>query len=399
MAPRRRGHGEGAIYQRADGRWCASVDLGIIQGKRRRKVIYGKSRKEVADKLKALHRDQVAGINIAPEQQTVQQFLEQWLEQSIKLQRRPKTYHSYAQIVRLYLIPHLGQRQLSKLTPEHVQAMQNALLASGGVDQCGLAPRTVQYVRAVLRKALNQALKWGYVARNAAELVDSPRVEKYKIAPLSQAQAQRLLDAVQGHRLEALYRLTLSLGLREGEVLGLSWDDIDFDQQTLRITGALQRRDGRFQRVEPKTASSVRTLPLPVTLLRMLQAHRIAQHEERALRGEAWKDHGLVFPSNVGTPISPRNLVRHFKTVLKRAGLPETTRFHDLRHSCATLLIAQGVHPRVVMEILGHSQISVTMNTYGHVLPETQREAADKIDALFPERKQEPPETEDSTPE
>ena len=399
MAPRRRGHGEGAIYQRADGRWCASVDLGIIQGKRRRKVIYGKSRKEVADKLKALHRDQVAGINIAPEQQTVQQFLEQWLEQSIKLPRRPKTYHSYAQIVRLYLIPHLGQRQLSKLAPEHVQAMLNVLLGSGGVDQCGLAPRTVQYVRAVLRKALNQALKWNYVARNVADLVDSPRVEKYKIAPLSQAQAQRLLDAVQGHRLEALYRLTLSLGLREGEVLGLSWDDIDFDQQTLRITGALQRRDGRLQRVEPKTASSVRTLPLPATLLRMLQAHRIAQHEERALRGEAWKDHGLAFPSNVGTPISPRNLVRHFKTVLKRAGLPETTRFHDLRHSCATLLIAQGVHPRVVMEILGHSQISVTMNTYGHVLPETQREAADKIDALFPERNHEPPATENSTPE
>src|SRR5262245_36562024 len=180
--PTRRGHSEGAIYQRADGRWCASVDLGIVNGKRKRKVIYGKTRKEVADKLKALHRDQAAGLNIAPEQQTVKQFLEQWLEHSIKSHRRPKTYHSYAQIVRLYLLPHLGHHQLSKLAPEHVQAMLNTLREAGGANQRGLAPRTVQYVRAVLRKALNQALKWNYVARNVADLVDSPRVEKFTIA-------------------------------------------------------------------------------------------------------------------------------------------------------------------------------------------------------------------------
>lgn len=390
---KRRGHGEGAIYQReSDGKWCASIDLGIINGKRKRKIIYGKTRKEVADKLKALHRDHASGINVAPEQMMVKQFLDRWIEQSIKHQRRPKTAHSYAQIVRLYLIPHLGNRQLTKLMPEHVQAMLNQLLISGGAAGSGLSPRTVQYIRAVLRQALNQAIKWDYVARNVAEVVDGPRVEKFKIAPLDQQQAQRLLDAVSGHRLETLYRLTLSLGLREGEVLGLRWEDVHFEQRTLRISGALQLQDGKLKRVATKTESSTRTLPLPPVLLQALQTHRASQDEERKLLGDEWQEHGLVFPSTLGTPMSPRNLVRHFKIVLQKAELPLSTRFHDLRHSCATLLIAQGVHPRIVMEILGHSQISVTMNTYAHALPETTRAAADKLDALFTGNTKQPPE-------
>jgi integrase len=386
MAQRRRGHGEGAIYQRADGRWCASVDLGIINGKRKRKVIYGKTRKEVADKLKALHRDQASGINIAPEQQTIKQFFDQWLEQTIKPHSRPKTYASYAQIARLYLLPHLGSLQLSKLAPEHVQAMLNSLRSTGGEHGGGLAPRTVQYVHAVLRKALNQAVKWGRIPRNVATLIDTPRVEKYPMAPLTPEQGRVLLNAVKGHRLEVLYRVALSLGLRKSEVLGLRWEDADFAVQTLRIAYALQRQSGKLVLVAPKTAASVRTLALPSVLLNALRLHRERQQAERANRGSAWREHGLVFPSNIGTPMEPRNLVRHFKTVLKRAGLPPTIRFHDLRHSCATFLVAQGVHPRVIQEILGHSDIQTTMGIYAHVLPEVQRAAAASIDALFPDQ-------------
>lgn len=380
---KRRGHGEGTIYQReSDGKWCANVDLGWHNGRRRRKVVYGKTRKEVADKLKALHRDMAAGINVAPERQTVKEFLENWLAQSIKPYRRVKTYHSYEQLIRLYLVPRLGHHQLSKLAPEHVQAMLSSLLER---DDAGkqLSPRTVQYIRAVLRQALNQAVRWGSVNRNVADLVDAPRVEKFKIAPLSPQQAQQLLDAAAGHRLELLYRLTLSLGLRRGEVLALRWEDVDFGEGTIRISGSIQELGGRIHRVAPKTESSVRTLPLTPSLAQALQAHQKALDEERASIGSEWQEHGLVFPSQVGTPISPRNLQRHFKLLLAAAKLPATIRFHDLRHSCATLLIAQGVHPRVVMEILGHSQISVTMNTYAHVLPETQREAAAKLEALL----------------
>jgi integrase len=380
MAERRRGHGEGAIYQReSDRKWCASVDLGFVNGKRRRKIIYGETRKEVAEKLKALHRDQAAGINIAPEQQTVEAFLETWLEQRVKRHNRPRTYTSYTDIVRLHLVPHIGKCQLAKLTPEQVQTMLNVL------GEQGLKPRTVSNVRAVLRKALNQAMRWGYVVRNVATLVDAPRTTTFSILPLDQEQAQRLLDAVAGHRLEALYRAALSLGLRRGEVCGLRWEDVDFEQQTLRVTGSLQRQNRRLERTVPKTTASVRTIALPPVLLRVLRQHAERQAREEAERSGEWQDCGLVFVSERGTPLEPRNVVRHFKTVLKKAGLPETIRFHDLRHSCATLLIAQGVHPRVIMEILGHSQISTTMNTYAHVLPATQREAT-KIDALFPER-------------
>jgi integrase len=381
---KRRGHGEGGIYQReSDGRWCASVDLGLAGGSRRRKVIYGKTRKEVADKLKALHRDQVSGRVLATEQQTVKQFLETWLEQRVKHHNRPRTYQGYQDIVENHLVPHIGAHQLEKLSPEHVQTMLNTLTASG------LSPRTVSNVRAVLRKALNQALRWGLVYRNVATLVDAPRTTTFSIQPLDQVQAQQLLDAVAGHRLEALYRVALSLGLRRGEVCGLRWEDVDLERATLRVTGSLQRVGGRLERAAPKTAASVRTIALPPVLRRVLERHRARQEQEQRDLGAEWQDSGLVFVSERGTPLDPRNVVRHFKTALARAKLPEATRFHDLRHSCATLLIAQGVYPRVIMEILGHSQISTTMNTYAHVLPETQREATHKIDSLFPDAEEE----------
>lgn len=196
------------------------------------------------------------------------------------------------------------------------------------------------------------------------------------------AEAEMLLP-VKGHRLEVLYRVALSLGLRKGEVIGLRWDDVDIDACTLSITGAVHRQEGKLARSAPKSPSSMRTLAVPAVLVVLLKQHRERRAQERALPGSRWREHSLVFPSEVGTPIKPRNLSRHFKTVLKRAGLPLERRFHDLRHSCATLLIVQGVHPRVVMEILGHSQIAVTMNTYGHVLPDTHRDATDRVSSLF----------------
>lgn len=386
---KRRGNGEGGIYQReSDGKWCASVDLGFVNVKRRRKVIYGKTRKEVADKLKALHRDQAAGLNIAPEQQTVAQYLDRWLDTIITPHRRPKTAASYAQIVRLYLKPSLGQHQLAKLTPEHIQLMLNRLLEDGGVHGEPLSTQTVHYVHSVFRRALNQALKWGSVSRNVAVLVDPPRVEKHTISVLTPEQGQLLLSTAAGHRLEALYTVALLLGLREGEVLGLRWSDIDFAAHTLRVGQTVQRVSGRLLLAPPKTESSKRLLPLPMKVERALARHAERQEEERAAWGEGWNAAGLVFPSEAGTPIEPRNLVRHFKTLLQRADLPNI-RFHDLRHECATVLISQGVHPRIVMEIMGHSQISVTMNTYGHVLPETQREAARLLDQLYTEPEKE----------
>src|SRR3954452_10022857 len=189
----KRGHHEGSIYRReSDGRWVASIDLGYVNGKRKRKAIYGKTRREVAEKLTASQRDRQLGLPVAPEQQTVAQFLTHWLETVVRPSVRPKTHESYAQLVRLYLIPAIGRHRLTSLTPQHVQSLLNERLSSG------LSARTVQYMRAVLRRALGQALKWGLVGRNVATLVDGPRSTRPEVRPLSSGQARQLLDAVRG---------------------------------------------------------------------------------------------------------------------------------------------------------------------------------------------------------
>jgi integrase len=246
MSKRRRGAGEGSIYQRTDGSWCAIINLGFINGKRKRKCIYGKTRKDVAEKLKQLLHQQQQGVNIDPAKITVGDFLDRWLEESIKPYRRARTYRSYADTIRLHLKPRLGAYLLTKLTAGHVQGMINDLRATSGA-------RTTQYARAVLQRALNRAVKWELVPRNVVLVTDSPQSKTHTISPLSLEDAQRLLDVVAGHRLEALYRIARSLGLRRGEVLGLRWEDIDLEKQNLRISGAMQRVEGKLQRTQPKT--------------------------------------------------------------------------------------------------------------------------------------------------
>lgn len=374
MSDKRRGRGEGSIFKREDGSWCASITVGVINGRRQRKFVYGKTRKEVAEKLQSLQRQHAAGVTFT--RLTVKEFLEQWLEQTVKRKNRVRTYHKYAEDVANHLVPALGHHQLAKLTPTHVQALLNQL------EDAKLAYHSIRNVRAVLRCALNQALRFGYVTRNVATLVDLPGEATFKPTTIDEGQAQRLIEALRGHRFEALFRLALGLGLRKGELLALRWEDVDLDAATARITGSLQRQQGRLERSSTKTEASVRTIALPPTLLEMLRAHRERQQEQRAV-ARRWTESGLVFTSSVGTPIEPSDLSRTFKKVLVRAGIPTSFRFHDLRHACATFLIVMGVHPRVVMEILGHSQIGTTMNIYAHVLPRVQREAVSGLDALF----------------
>lgn len=252
----------------------------------------------------------------------------------------------------------------------------NALLTSG------YSPRTVQYARAIIRRALGQAHKWGLVARNIATLVDPPRYERPEVQPLSMEQISQFLGSIKGDRLEALYLVTIALGLREGEVLGLKWDAINWEARTLRVRTALQRVEGRLQLVEPKTARRRRTLSMPEIVITALRAYRLRQLEEKLLAGERWQETGMVFTPFIGTPIDARNIIRKFHAALKKAELPRF-RFHDLRHSCASLLLTQRVPPRVVMELLGHSQISMTMDTYSHVMPAMLREAADSMDTML----------------
>ena len=201
-----------------------------------------------------------------------------------------------------------------------------------------------------------------YSGRNVATLVEPPRAPRAEVAHMTPTQARTFLDAVHGDRLEALYTVAVALGLRQGEILGLRWTDVDLDASTITVSQALQRVSGQLAFVEPKSRRSRRTIPMPPTVARSLRAHRRLQLEERLTGGPEWNEHDLVFMSTSGTPLDGRNLTRRFQAALRRAGLPRM-RFHDMRHTCASLLLAQGVQPRVVMETLGHSQIGLTLDT------------------------------------
>jgi integrase len=374
MSAGRRGNGEGTIFQRNDGRWTAAA----IDGSYRRKWIYGKTRREVADRLKKIQADMAEGRPIINERLGVAEYLNRWLYEVAKQRTRPMTWRGYEHLVRLHIIPTLGRVRLAKLSPQHVHTLITLKTREGR-----LAPRTIQYMHSVLRAALNQAVRWRMVHYNAAAMVSPPRAIHAEVRVLAPAEARQLLDAAHGDRLEALYSVALALGLRQGEALGLKWSDVDLDAAVLRVRRASQRIPHHgTQLVETKTQRSRRTLVMPTIVISALRAHRARQIVERLAAGERWVDLDLIFPSDRGTLADGPNVTHRFHRLLKQAGLPQM-RFHDLRHACASLLLVQGVHPRVVMETLGHSQISLTMNTYSHVLPALQREAADRMEAIL----------------
>ena len=373
---RRRGRGEGSIVQRADGRWMASVDLGWENGKRRRKAYYGATRAAVAAKLtKGLRAVQQGATSLGDERQTMKQFLERWIE-TVRLSVRAKTHHSYAQLVRLHLVPGLGHLNLGRLQPEHVDAFLSQK------REAGLSPRTCQYLRAVLRIALNRAIKRKLVTLNAAALADAPRVARAEVQSLTPEQARTFLAAIADHHLYPLIVVAVSCGLREGELLGLQWPDLDLDRGVLRVRHALERLGKGWRLIEPKSEGSRRTIRLPAPVVPILRAHRVHQLERRLAAGARWREHAFVFTTRDGQPLDGCRLNRQTKGQLEAAGLPPL-KFHSLRHSCATFLLVQGVAPRVVMDILGHSQISLTMNTYSHVIEQLQDGAAQEMSALL----------------
>lgn len=387
--PKMRGHNEGSIYKRKkDGRWVAAVNLGYKDGKLQRKCCYRKTRKAVSDWLTAELAKLGQGIPLVTERQTLTQFLDRWLEDSIKPSVRPATYVSYEQQIRVHIAPTLGHLLLTKLAPQHIQNYMNEKMKptpAVGTDKAkpGLSAKTVKYHRSILNMALGQALKFGLVGRNVATLVDPPRVKKFEIQPIDQSQARAFLEAIRGDRMEAFFTVALSLGLRRGEALGLRWVDVDFQARTLRISGSLQRLNGKLELSEPKTKTSRRLLDLPDSLINKLREHRARQLEEKiAIGPQHWQDTDLVFTNDIGEPVDPRQVKRRLDALLKKAGLPHY-RVHDLRHFCASLLLAQGVPLKVVSEMLGHSQIGITADLYTHVLPSLKRAAVDLMDSIL----------------
>ncbi len=364
----RRGHGDGTIFQRKNGTWVAEISLGPGAGRR---TFYGKQRREVQERLTAALREHQLGLSAKGKRVTTGQALTTWLDQIARPKVRPSTFTRYRGLVELHLVPSIGRIPLEKLTPRDVQAMLNAKAAGG------MAPRSVHHLRAVLRTALNQAVRWGDVPRNVAALTDPPRVEEKPVAVLDAAQAAQLLAAVAGEPLEALYTVALALGLRQGEALALRWQDIDLEGRQLHVRHGLQRIDGKLQLVETKTARSGRSITMPAAVVAALR-----QHQLRQVKADLRIDGGFVFAHSDGSPLDGSVVTHQFQKLLKRAGMPRM-RFHDLRHGCASLLLAQGISARVVMETLGHSTITTTMNIYGHVMPSLRQEAADAMDRVL----------------
>jgi integrase len=383
MPRQRRGRGEGGVYRRLDGRWAGIADLGWSGGRRQRKFVYGATRRECVEKLNALQRRVATGLPAPNGQLTIQAYLESWLRDTIPGSVRPSTEASYRILVTRHIVPEIGNIRLEKLTPADLRTFLRAKSAEISNRGRVLSPRTVQYIHAVLRRALEQARRDELIERNVAALVSSPRVVRKEVEPLTEEEARKLLGVARTNRLYALYAVAVALGLRRGEALALRWDDVDLDAKTLRVSGTLQRIGGQLTISEPKTARSRRVIPLPTVRVDALNRHRANQAKER-LAAPVWPHPELVFTTTVGTPIEPRNQVRHFEALCKRADI-RRVRFHDLRHTCASLLLAQGVEPRVIMDTLGHSVIGTTLNLYTHVMPATQRDAANRMDDILKE--------------
>lgn len=368
----RRGRGEGSIFQRGDGRWTASITVGQnANGRRVRKVVYGATKGEVQDKLSRLQHQKLDGMLSSSEKLTLATFLDRWLEDSARPSIRWATYVCYEGIIRLHVSPKIGGLRLDRVTPAHVQGLYSAL------ERDGVSCHIRRLCHAVLRRALKQALKWGIVPRNVCDAAEAPRLTKRDIQPLNGEQVAKLMKAAKGERLEALYTVAIATGMRLGELFGLQWQDVDLDAGAVTVRQTLSEAGKKIALREPKTAKSRRRIELPSLAVVALLDHRKAMLAEGSLAA------GYVFCSRSGGPIRRSNFHRQqFKPLLTKAGLP-SIRFHDLRHTSATLLLLGGAHPKVVQERLGHSQISVTLDVYSHVLPGMQREAADNLNSIF----------------
>jgi integrase len=373
----KRGNGEGSISRRKDGLYMARYTIQTADGPKRR-TIYGKkgeSREDVAAKLTKAMADRDGGITYDAGKLTVEEHLRRWLSDSVRDTVRRRTYERYESIVRVHLIPTIGRIKLKTLTPAHVRALYRAKL------DAGLVPRSVLHIHRTLSKALKQATDDGLIPRNVAGLVKPPRPRREEISPLDSEQVRALFKTARGDRLEALYVLAVTTGLRRGELQGLKWEDLDLEAGTLQARRTLSEPKGGWIFEAPKSGKG-RSVRCPQRALEALRSHRTCQNEERLRVGPHWQDNGLVFPSGIGTPLLGGNLNRAFKAVLKRVGLSEI-RFHDLRHTCATLLLRQGVNPKFVQELLGHADVSLTLNIYSHVLPDMGDAAAGAMDAAL----------------
>jgi integrase len=361
---KRRGNNEGSITRhKKSGLYMARYTVQTPTGPKR-KTVYGKTREAVANKLARALADRADGLVFDDENLTVGEYLDSWLKGSVRGSVRDSTFDRYEVAVRVHIKPALGRLKLKKLGPAHLAGFYRGRL------DAGQAPASVNKLHVTLHKALDQAVEWRMVPRNVAEVVKAPRpTAKEEMRTLSAEETRLLIEASSGDKLGALYVLAVTTGLRQGELLALKWRDVDLENTKVCVRRTITKSGGKLLLGEPKTKASRRTISLTGSAVQSLRSHLARQMEDVQRLGDLYEDQGLVFASEAGTLINPTNLRRRsFASLLRRAGLPRI-RFHDLRHTCATLLFSRNTHPKFVQELLGHSNISITLNTYSHVIP------------------------------
>lgn len=380
----KRANGEGSIrYDKARKRWEGRVTVRLDNGKPVRRKVTGSTKAETRKRMQEVADAAEEGRELLRRTLTVGTFLNDWLDNVLPGTVSAATEAQYRQIARLYVLPHVGRKQLKTLQPRDVTLMLRAM------EKQGLSSNSRRLARAVLRRALRWGEVNGYVTRNVAALADAPKVQAKEGKALTAEQARQVLETLKGNRLEAAVTVALSLGLRRGELLGLSWSDIDLESTpaTLSVRRALKRTTAGLVLEQPKTRESRRTVHLPAQVVASLKRHRAKQAEERLRAGDLWEsapdNADLVFRTEIGTAIDPNNFGRAVRKLCKDAGLPGTWSPHALRHSAASLLLAQGVPLKVVSEVLGHSSIRVTADVYAHLLDEAKAEAADAMSSAL----------------
>ena len=375
----------GTISHRKDGRWEARLVVELPSGQKQRLVAYAKKESDAIDALRKLHRRADRGDVAKKERLTVELFLSRWIADAVRTTVRPATLRSYTGVIRNHVVPVIGTVQLARLSSMNVQHMMAQL------ETKGISPRTRELTLVVLRAALDKAAAWNLVDRNVAARgrVEKPRVARSEMSVWTPVQVLAFLEAARGDRLASLYFLALSSGMRQGELFALRWEDVDLDGGTIAVEHTLEPTSRSL--AEPKSRRGRRLIELPPSTITELREHRKGLLEEG-------HPHGYVFPDRTGRPLRGSNVLR--RSFIPLVALADATaraeaadywespgvpliRFHDLRHTAATLMLAAGVHPKIVQERLGHATIAITLDTYSHVLPSMQRDAALAIERFF----------------
>lgn len=383
--PRKRGNGEGSINQLADGRWQGRIMVGYdpITGKPNRKAVYGKTQKEVREKLSALREELKNGLKVTVKKMTFGEWLDKWLEDHIKIGTRLTTYENYSCIVKTHIRPLLGTIRLDKLKTEEIQELLRLKLNGDKAGMGKLSSKTVILIHMIINSAIKQAMRSGILTCNVAERVTLPKKVRKEIHPMSKGQIHQFLAAIANDRMFAAYYLLLATGMRRGELLGLKWSDIDFNNKCLRINRALAKTNTcGAQFSDTKTQRSRRMIPLESEAIQILKRYKQRQTGEKGDLGEAYQDQDMVFCRGDGVPMHPDVFTHRFIKLTKKAGMIGF-RVHDLRHTFATIALGDGIHPKIVQEILGHSNINTTLDIYSHVLPGLKEQAMDRMGSIL----------------